>query len=419
MHKLLSLWKEQSGKGSVEFSNDEDAIRMLEVAINALSDKPVCVVVPPTKYYHYRRYFPNNILKWSDVTSLINKDYKLHSIFVIDAEDMPDRLVDVFKDIPFKYILCTCTKFDKLNQYFKDKAPLINFKNTTHSEYNYVVPMSFDVQERYDNIVVKMKDILSLFRDYNNITGCIAGNNQMSASAFRDKFAADNGWSRELNTAIPMFAEIDKYYNPNNLYDQATLYNKLVMERDKVIAKSADKIASATATAIANATKQIIILAKGDDTCEEIANSLKKAKVKAEAVHANTTSRSLNDDKGKPIKVKTGAYKGSVKTFGTKSVNDALLSQFNARKLRVIVSTGTIDKSSKLIGVDLIIMVSPKATNYYELKSRIEQLTFNNNAITIINTVFDIDKDLAIIHRKQGELCVNAIDVFNLHEIIM
>lgn len=418
MHKLLSLWKEQGGRGSFESVIEEDVIRMLEIAVNALAGREIRIIVPPYKYFTYRRYFSNILIKWSEIPSMSIAYFKYHAIFVVDADDMPIRIADMFQHLQFKYLLCACRKFDNLTPYFKDVARLINFKQSIHKEYNYIIPMDADTQERYDMIIGKMKDIITIFRDYSNITGCIAGNAGLSASLFRERFANENGWHKELNINIPMFADIDRYYNPDNLFDQAIIYNKLVLERERIIAKSDDKVRAATAVVVANKYKKILVLAKGDDMCEHIAGKLKRAKVKVEAVHANTKSRTLTDDDGNVITVKTGKDKGKPKSFGTKSVNDSLLAQFNADKLRVIVSTGTIDKHSKMIGLDLIIMVSPKANNYYELKSRIDELSFKGDII-VVNIAFDIDKDLAVIKRKQSDLCLSTVDVFNLPEIIL
>lgn len=418
MHRVLSLWKEQGGKGIFITDDTDSEIKAIEIAINTLVDRKVGVIVPPSRYYELRRYFPNNIVRCDTVVSPELSTIDFFALFVIGADVMSSFTADAILRLKHKYIFVTAKAYDAIPDAIRNQVPRLNFISKTHVEYNYIVDMMPELQQQYDDIINRMKDLLAVFREYTNVTNCIAGDGRVSASAFRERFAADNGWSKDLNTDIMMFKQIDDYYNPDRLFDQATLYNTLIRERDKIISKSDDKVKHAVAIALGNKYKKIVILAKGDEVCDDIARRLRNEKVKAESIHATTPSRTLVDDNGDVILTKSGKTKGQPKVFGTKTVNDAILAQFGAGNVRVLVTTGTIDKTSKLVGVDIIICTSAKATNYYELKSRLSELSFNKDVV-IVNIAFNIDKDIEVFKQKQRALNLSVTDAFKLSEVVL
>lgn len=422
MHKLLSLWKEQKGKGTIITVDENEIIKVFEIAINSIKatypDKKLLVLSPSSLYFKLRPYFPDIIANWSDLYKADLSKQQYFAVFVAGVNHMSKFSLDALFKLNTKFMLGTSDVVADLNQLIVDNLPVVVDMSRSYKELNYVVTMDTDTMEMYDKVVERMKEILTVFRTYDNITYSLSGFGGTSASDFRNNFARDNGWSREMDINIPMFKSIDECYNPDILYEQASLYNKLILERHKLISKSASKLDALTSVILSNKNKRFLVLAKGDDVCDDIADKLVRQKIKAESIHANTESRNMRDENGRLILIKTGVNKGQPKLFGTKSVNDAILRQFNARKLSCLVTTGTLDKSAVISGLDAIIIISPKASNYFTLKSRIQELSFDGDII-IINIVFDVDVDINVYHKKQQALNVKYEDVFFLGDLVL
>lgn len=422
MYKILSQWKAHGGYGVLETNDQQAAIRCIEIAINAMADKTMLVIAPSSSYFTYRKYFPNHAENLNNIFSITSRAIKYDVVFIVGIDIVSDSVAAMIEKINAKYRLYIAKDYEKVPAFVSNTSPLLKDENKEHNETNFIIPMSDEVQSLYDRVESTMSDIMKVFRDYDNINYCIAGNGIQNASAFRDGFAELNGWNKDLNIDVPMFAQIDKYYNPDNLFEQATLYNKLVRERESIISKSDDKIKYAASVATVNAKKRIIILVKGDDMCDLIADrinhTLGGAENKIEAINANTKSRPLKDDEGNFIRYKGGAKKGEIKQFGAKSVNDAILSRFNDGKLNMLVTTGTLNKDCIIKGIDLIIVVSPKANNYFKLKARLKRFDFNN-AINVVNITFDNDKDIGKFKRIQQSLNLKVDDVLSLDKTII
>lgn len=422
MHKILSLWKQQDGMGVYETTSEQDAIKCIELAINAMPNRELAVVVPSSLYHTYRRYFTNKCISATMLYDANVSTKKYFATFIVGVDNLGDDLKERVKNLNSKYRLYITKDYDKVPTFVKDKCLLLKDEIKHHIEYNYIVPMSDDVSLQYSKIESTMKDIMGVFRSYDNISACIQGTGITSAYDYRVRFADENGWSKDLNLDIPMFAQIDNVYNPDKLFEQATLYNQLVREREKVLNTCDDKLSYAVSTILVNPNKQILVLVKGDSTCEDLVSKLNKLSIvpdgqKAEAIHANTQGRYLRDDNGDIIKYKGGSKKGLFKVFGTKVVNDSIISRFNEGKIKTIVTTGTLNKTSNIKGIDLIICISPKGANYFKIKSRLARLEFKNN-VNVINITFDVPKDIGVFKQVQQSLNLTSKDIINLDDAI-
>jgi len=417
-NKLLSLWKEAGGKGIVVVNDDNAGIKIAETIIAAMVKSNVKVIVNSNRYHSYKSYFPDKIITTSNIMNPSINAEKYDVLCVLNGDVISDYIFSRILKLKYRFIIVCTSRMDCMSEEVLSALPKIEFVERSFREYNYVVSMNEETAVRYFDIESRMTAILSVFRDYNNIKRCTFGEGSKSAYACRLEFAEDNGWNKDLNTSIPLFAQIEKHYNPDSLYDQASLYARLIVERDKVINRCQDKISAVTSILEVNKNKKFVILARGNEMCDDIAKDARSLRIKIESIHADTPSRELKDENGDWIRVKTGANKGKPKVFGTKLVNDSIVALFNAKKIRALVTTGTLDKSLKIEGVDAIICTSPKATNYYELKSRIANLSFNSDVI-VINITFDVTKDLRELKQRQLRLGVDAPSVFDIGEIIL
>ena len=417
IHKILALWKESGGVGVISVEDDMTGIRIAETVISAMPDRNVKVVAPANRLYGYRSYFTDKLISGNNLMNPVISAEKYHVLCVLNADLLNDYHLTRILTFKYKYLLVCTSSFNGLSSVLND-LPKIEFVDRKFREYNFIVPMSQDTHKRYFDIENRMNDIMGVFRNYDNIKNCVFGLGNKSAYQCRIDFAGENAWNKDLNVSIPLFAQIDKFYNPDALYDQATLYQTLVTERDKVVSKCPDKIEAVLSILKVNKYKRFIVLAKGNDMCDDIVKQAKSLKIATESIHAETRNSTLRDDNGNLILVKTGANKGKPKVFGTKLVNDSIVARFNNKKLRALVTTGTLDKSLKIEGVDAIICTSPKAASYYDLKSRIEKLSFNGDII-VINVTFDVTKDLKDIKNHQQRLGVDAPSIFSLDEIIL
>jgi len=419
MNNILSLWKQQGGHGILETDNHQEIVKLIKIAIEAMPNSNIGIITTSMKYHIYRRQFPDNVLSQQETYYNVGFKKNYAILFVIGVDEATYSLLNGLKLLKAKYKFYTATDYSKVPDYIKEQAKKITSDVKVYKEFNYIIPMAVEQEALYNKVESTMKDIIGVFRDYDVLNNCLTGDNQKSASAYRDEVAANNGWNKDLNVAIPMFAQIDKYYNPDNLFEQATLYNSLVRERANIIAKSNDKLNHVISVILANGKKQMIVSVKGDDTCNEFVINLKRKGIRVEAVHANTPKDYIHDVvTDKPLTYKTGAKKGEAKVFGATLMNKHYLSLFEARKLQVIVTTGTIDKSSMVTGCDLFIVSSPKTANYFRIKSRIAKFEFSNN-INIVNVTYDVSKDLEEFKVTQRALNVNVKDVFNLTDVII
>jgi len=394
---VLKAWKLQKGRGTYVYGdgvNHYDTIEHLIQSIARINDSIKAVCAKNIVEYS-NNLIGNYFVPYED--AIVPKP-DVFLLVVLNVEEIPRDIFSIIIDCnPHKYLFCTSTT-DDLNRYHLKEAPIIKFdvtnktKGITASQriiYNIGLDLVSDDQLYYDGLTDRMNDIFTYFDgDFDTINNCYTGNRitGKTADVFRREFATKMGWTDTMDTSIEYYDNIDKFFNPNYVYEQAKLYMELMSKRNHYIDEHMDKVKYAVKLLLYNSEKRFIVICKNGAMADAVTRALYAANnsYHSRAIHTGLSPVNFNDEDGNVVVYKSGARKGQPRDYGAKTQTDMYLGWFNTNRLKAIIMTNAPEKDIELDMVDGIISLSPKNKSYEELQERINiKLNGNTNLVNV------------------------------------
>ena len=293
-------------------------------------------------------------------------------------------------------------------------------------------------------------DTIEIFGNFDNVMKCYMGDTKMGISAdhFRIEIATSKGWHKDIDTSTTYYANIDRYFNPNSLYERAKSFTEVIRKRKNLLNNNFSKIDIVLDIIEKYKDKKILIINKAPvfarTLSEAINDKIENDNLKFDKpqgtlfkpveknkgftitdnficieYHNDVKSRPLIDiDTNDFIRYKSGIKAGTIKTFGAKSLNNIANDRFNKGYHNVMSSVNAIPKDADL-EIDFIIITSPECDTINTFQYRVHRLSFKEN-IKIVNIYLKNTKEDKKLRDKQSLNKNKIINVTNIEsELIL
>lgn len=344
--------------------------------------------------YHYE-YNLAIFIDVDDITKINHVDgtFKL----LIYTRDNMDNNLKTFLNSKFKQIVTTVTanaaRVDLIYSPVKETRIGVTLVDKNRTEYN-----------EKDNYIT---ECMKIFGDLDTIEKCKHGDitNNISAVEFRDTIARNNGWSDQLDMSIDYLKEIDRYYNPNSLYERACNFYRIRAEREQQVLNYELKIDAVLDIVRNNLNKKILIVSKTGELANNISEIINKTFGNiCDCYHNEIEDRIAVDENGVAIRYKSGANKGKVKVIKSQAISTLTNEMYNNNIINILSIKNSSDVKLDC-NCDIMIITSPLCDCIFELKTRFRNVRFNNSP----NETYMIYVNNSIESKKLFERKINPL----------
>lgn len=475
----INKWNKRGGQGTLSYDSTLDLFEPIKIILNKYyaknpNNKVIVVVANSsridewatklTKGFNYYDKLGSGLLQFLTIDSIIvNKRKDIVELAIFDQIDrfLESERLKVLKKyyIKFRYMLgVTNVAYpdgDKFGLF--EVCPVIDrvtkIDVVTHGimdgivEYNYPVEMNDNDKVYYGELNQFITDTIQLFGDFDTVLRCYHGEVQagISADYYRTKLAEEKGWSKDIDTSNEYWRNIDRYYNPNNIYERAKSFADVLRRRQQLLSDNPSKVDAIINVLKANPNKRVLIINKRSEFARQIANSINVAienphlvkdvvpgnlfkvaeTLKGQGImsdivcveyHPDVESQPLIDsDTGDYVRVKSGASKGTVKMFGSTSLNKMAVERFKEGKHTVVSTISSIPKEASF-EMDFMIITSPECNTFSQLQYRASSLKFKDN-VKIINIFLKDTKEQYKLTEKQSLTTNKIIEIIDVNDV--
>lgn len=478
----IDKWNKNKGIGTISYATDIDIFQPVLIVLNKYFNKnpnSTVIIVIPSKseidtwstkltkgFDHYDKIASDNLL-FLTIDSIIadNRQDKVELVIFhkIEHYSQGARLNVLAKEyIKFKYCLGITNNPDPDSDGFSiythcqvihrvTKVDVI-----THGvldgtvEYNVPSDMYEQDREKYDEYSLFIKDTLEIFDgDFDLIMKCYSGDNKrgISGDHYRTTLAAEKGWSSDIDTSITIYRDIDRFYNPNAIYERAKVFYDTIRKRNALLYNNSKKIEHIIKFIEKYQDKKVLIISKSSSFAKTISDSinsrikgndgLTKDKISLDLFttkepidgftvdtmqcveyHPDIESRPLLDPNTNDyIRIQSGDNKGKLKMFGKTSLNKIANDRFNRGYHNVVSANNAIPKTG-MFTIDCIIITSPECDTVDTFRYRLAKLDFKDN-IKIINIFTSNSKESRLLETKQALTKNKIIQINDVNEILL
>ena len=130
-----------------------------------------------------------------------------------------------------------------------------------------------DNLKKYDEFISQTNSIFGSF-DMMNKARVGDPTLNISAASIREDIARENGWSRDLDTSVDIYAQIDAMYNPVALLERSEVTFDIIRKRTNILANNKAKLEKILSLCLEHSDKKILIVSKNSSFATEITNYL-------------------------------------------------------------------------------------------------------------------------------------------------
>ena len=314
-------------------------------------------------------------------------------------------------------------------------------------EFNVPVKLNESDDNKYKEYRTFISDTIDIFNgDFNTVIKCYMGDPKLGISAdhFRNELAISKGWHQNIDTSSTYYANIDRFYNPNALYERAKSFTEVTRKRKNLLNNNFSKVDAVVDIVERYKDKKILIINKSSVLAKTM-NDVINDKIKNDTLkvdkpqntlfkpteskkgfamfsgllcveyHPDVESRPLIDiDTSDYVRYKSGLKAGTIKTFGAKSLNNMANDRFNKDYHNVVSSVNAIPKDANF-EIDFIIITSPECDTINTFQYRVHRLSFKEN-VKIVNIFLQNTSEDRKLSNKQGLNKNKVINVTNIEK---
>jgi hypothetical protein len=475
----IDKWAKRRGIGTISYDTSLDLFEPIKIVLLKYFAKnpnsKVIIVVAneqridiwSTKLLSASELFSkigNGLLNFITIDKIIVDKFKGEvELLIFDQIDrfLEAERLEVVKQkyIKSKYILgVTNVAYpdnDKFNLY--ESCPIIDRVTKvdviTHGildgavEYNIGVNMLDNDLIYYNEINQYIKDTVELFGDFDTIMRCYHGdpNVGISADYYRQKLATEKGWETDMDLSNEYYKNLDRYYNPNSIYERAKAFTDVIKKRQILLSDNYAKINVIVNIIAKYKDSKVLIINKRAPFAKVVCNAINEVvesnNLKYDIVsgtlfkpaeklvgkgsmsdlvcveyHPDVESRPLIDPSiGDYVRIKSGKDAGKTKMYGATSLNKIANERFNEGYHNVISSISSIPKEANF-EIDFIVITSPECNTFNQLQYRAANLKFKNN-VKIINVFLNNTKEKEKLKEKQSLNTNKVIEIFDIKDL--
>jgi hypothetical protein len=455
-------WRNNS-KGIIVYNNSLDIFMPVFIILEKMLSKnvktTVLIILPNNNYFdifttklvsnkiftHFSCINNNIKVVVQDNLDEIEADSKYDLLILIRAEDILNNPDNKILTIDAKHLLLLSNDNGISNHI---ALPIIDsvlktdvfVKNiaTDIIEYNYGIDMSENDRDIYDRMNTFIKDTITIFNgDIDLVFKCYSGGkeknkqgveigDELSGDYFRQIIAEYNGWNKDMDLSIDFNKDIDRYYNPNALYERSKTFNNIILERKKLLSDNTAKINAVINVINKCKDKKILIVSKRSQFASKLTDVINKEipyDIKPDIFNYGTISNTVlspntclnfNSDLETILIKKDNDYvrtkSGTIKKLGVTAQNKLANELFNSGLVNVLSVNDSLPAYGNF-NIDIVIFTSPDCKSIHKLKYRVSNLKFFNKTI-IVNIFLNGTKEEDTIINNQS-LNKNIVENFN------
>ena len=290
-----------------------------------------------------------------------------------------------------KFTMCILTKNIMNNQFIdsvRNILPNIDIENTVVAtvkahinspveEHLIGVELSDKDKETYDKYTDIINTTISILGTLDNIEKCKKGDITLNISAaeFRTNLAKENGWNENIDTTVPFMKQIDDYYNPEAIKEQAYNFYNIAKSRRDLCTDNAAKFDTILDICLKNENKRILIISKRGEYAAKVADYLNSNGILCGNYHDCLDNIPAMDEKGNLILYKSGTRKGQPKYLAWQAQSSLNERRFNDRIINVL-SIKNASNAELKIACDIVILTSSECDNIVDIKTRFAHVEF-------------------------------------------
>ena len=290
-----------------------------------------------------------------------------------------------------KFTMCILTKNIMNNQFIdsvRNILPNIDIENTVVAtvkahinspveEHLIGVELSDKDKETYDKYTDIINTTISILGTLDNIEKCKKGDITLNISAaeFRTNLAKENGWNENIDTTVPFMKQIDDYYNPEAIKEQAYNFYNIAKSRRDLCTDNAAKFDAILDICLKNENKRILIISKRGEYAAKVADYLNSNGILCGNYHDCLDNIPAMDEKGNLILYKSGTRKGKPKYLAWQAQSSLNERRFNDRIINVL-SIKNASNAELKIACDIVILTSSECDNIVDIKTRFAHVEF-------------------------------------------
>jgi len=325
-------------------------------------------------------------------------------------------------------------------------------------EYNVPLELSYDNQVRYEEYSKIIRGVLQIFKgsekvfpsfcesSFDVITACYRGATykllgipyNIKAKDIRMKLAKTMGWSKDIDITTNYGYSRDRYWNPNNIYDNVKLFMESIKKRNDILINNTQKL-EAVIQILDTYFPTTICFNESTTFADIISSTVNKHFAKGLSVcyHSNIKSKHLIDRNGNTITYVSGKNAGKPKMFGKQSLKQLAIKGMNSGHYKLLCTARALDEGLNIPPIEMVITTAG-TTNPIQYKQRSARGrtvdVYNPNKVTlIINLYFndfnytirenDKEKRINVTSRDKEKLLIrqkdskNVITLKNLQEL--
>lgn len=354
--------------------------------------------------------------------------YKAYLTLIIGINDNFELINNLEKNSKFTFNILTeynndetfNSNVDKILSFIQTNINLNDISNDhikfPVEEMHISVNLTDDdakLNEKYNNFI---RQSINIFGSFENLDKCRVGDTKLNISAedFRQQFAIENGWSYELDTKLDFNKEIDKLYNPNALYERASLVYNIIRERTNLCSDNKNKFEKVVELINELKDKRILIVSKRGEFANAIANYINEnTEYVCGEYHDSIPEQYIKDDNGEYITYKSGENKGKLKPFKTQALSTLWLNRFNSNDLYEKINLLSIKNSTDAelkTAINCVIFTSPLGGTTKDFLLRFTNIEFIDKPLKVYILYSENSIEETKLSEIQPEININIID---------
>jgi len=403
----VSIWRLNKGRGTLNyimrFGKTKVAELAMEEIIKSKGNVRIITIVPNEIAFNNIKHFNTEYgAECYTTTTLYNAidsgEFDCNGIYLVIIDEIHKMINPKFKHyidkLDFKFGLgLTGNKINREGEHFlvgigfpiidiiSEEEALENNWISKFTEYNLPVEISEGEKKRFKIVTDGINEIAGSFRgiftrvnaafkanvfnsDFDLIQSCYIGKTQLDdfgrfvrevpADKLRLIVAAIQGYKDNMVGDSEYIQSIKANWNPEVIRTKAKSYHELVKMRNDYIKYNISKI-NVVLELVSIINKPTIIYNDSVDMIEHLHSSIRKSAVK---YHSYLESVKKLDDKGEPIRYKSGEKQGQIRLFGKKYLKDEAINSIKNGKALFLITGRSLNESLNLPNVEYIICTS-------------------------------------------------------------
>ena len=423
-NESVNKWKNNKGIGAIDapprFGKTTIGTKIITKVKNQTPDATVVLIVPSDAIRTiWKDKVGNNAEVYTrNYITRLGNDIKNINPWLLIVDELHK-----FADRSFRYSLdklCEQSKFrlglsgtyPYNNSFILSKFPVVDviYEHeaiekgwiTPFDEYNIPVQLTEEEQDRYIKYSAFISETIELFKgkrkyvdesgqyisdDLQLIYACYSGlkykKQYIKGNEIRDTLAKALGWKQNLNLSNNYNKKLDKYWNPNSIYERCKTFKNIVDYRNELINNNENKLKAVLEIIKLNDVPTIIF----NDSIDFVNRLTEALGSKAIPYHSKIKSVPIyNEETNDWERYSTGR----IIKYGAKRLKKIAIDGIKSGKFKYLITVRSLDEGLDLPELEQVIVTAGSANPVQQKQRTARAKTVNFNNIDGISNIFNL-----------------------------